>query len=70
MNQIKKLRRSRTHRVMAGVCGGLGDYFNMDPVIIRVGLIALILMCGTGILFYLLMCLIVPLEPDVITVNQ
>ena len=33
---MNKLKRSKSNRVLAGVCGGIGEYFNMDPVIVRV----------------------------------
>lgn len=38
---MKKLFRSRKDRVLGGVCGGIGEYFNIDPVLIRLALIAL-----------------------------
>ncbi|MEA3334972.1 MAG: PspC domain-containing protein [Chloroflexota bacterium] len=60
----KRLYRSRTNRVVSGVCGGFGDYFNVDPVLIRVIVAALGLMSfGTILILYLAMALIVPLEP-------
>lgn len=61
----KRLQRSRTDRVIAGVCGGLGNYFNIDPVIIRVIVAILALSSfGTLALIYLAMALIIPLEPE------
>ena len=59
----KRLYRSRTERVLLGVCGGLAEYFGVDPVFIRLIFIAFILLGGCAILFYLLMWLIVPLKP-------
>jgi phage shock protein C len=60
----KKLYRSRTDRRIWGVSGGLAQYFDVDPTIIRVIFVASIL-CGTlGIWVYLIMTLIVPLEPS------
>lgn len=50
----RRLYRSRQNRVIAGVCGGFGDYFNIDPVVIRVIWLATILMGGTGVLAYFL----------------
>lgn len=58
----KRLYRSRKNRVLAGVCGGLGEYFNIDPVIIRLIWAVLVLVWGVGILAYLLAWLIIPLE--------
>jgi phage shock protein PspC (stress-responsive transcriptional regulator) len=60
----KKLYRSRTDRKIWGVSGGLAKYFDIDPTIIRVIFLASIL-CGTlGIWVYLIMAIIVPLEPS------
>jgi phage shock protein C len=60
----KRLYRSREDKMIAGVCGGLGDYFGIDPVIIRIIFIILFLSVGSGILIYLLAWIIIPLEPD------
>ena len=59
-----RLYRSRKNRLIGGVCGGLGDYFRIDPVIIRIILIVLLLSFGTGILLYLIAWIIIPLEPE------
>ena len=55
-----KLYRSKRDRVFAGVAGGLGDYFNVDPIIFRIGFIALTLGVGSGILIYILLWIFVP----------
>lgn len=58
----KKLFKSRTNRVICGVCGGIGEYFNVDPTIIR--LLAVLLGCTTsGIIIYLVAAVIMPEEP-------
>jgi phage shock protein C len=59
----KRLYRSRTERMIAGVCGGLANYFNMDPVWVRVIFLVLLIAAGSTLLVYLLLWLIVPLEP-------
>ena len=60
----KKLYRARDERMIAGVCGGLGKYFNVDPTVLRVLFVATaILGVGGGILIYILMIIIVPEEP-------
>lgn len=60
---VKRLYRSRTDSKIAGICGGLGLYFNSDPVWIR----ALFLICffvgGSALLVYLVLWMVVPLEP-------
>ena len=56
------LRRSRRHRMLAGVCGGLGEHFGLDPVIFRIGFAALVVLGGSGILLYILAWLLIPEE--------
>jgi phage shock protein C len=59
----KKLYRSQTERSVAGVCGGLADYFELDPTIVRIAFVALALLGGPGILIYIVLWLVVPEEP-------
>ena len=56
------LRRSADDRLIAGVSGGLGDYFGIDPVIVRIGFIVLTFFGGVGPVLYLVSWLIVPLD--------
>ena len=60
----KKLYKSRTNRVIAGVCAGIAEFFNIDPTIVRVVWAILILCFGTGILAYIICALIIPEMPD------
>lgn len=60
----KKLYRSKTDRILWGVCGGLGEYFGLEPLIFRLIFVALTLSGGAGILFYLVLAIIIPLEPE------
>jgi phage shock protein C len=63
MDATRKLYRSRTDRKLAGVCGGLAEYFGRtDTTIIRVAFVVLALLGGTGIVLYLAMWIIVPLQ--------
>ena len=62
--EAKRLYRSRTNRRLFGVCGGIGEYFNIDPVIVRILWILLIMAGGSGIVGYIIACLIVPEEPE------
>lgn len=59
----KKLYRSRKERMIGGVCGGLGDYFGIDPTLVRVMFVLAALFGGPGILAYLILLIIVPEEP-------
>lgn len=68
MNQIepvpqKKLYRSRRERMIAGVCGGLAEYFNIDPTWVRLIFILFFFLGGSAFLVYIIMWLIVPLSP-------
>jgi phage shock protein PspC (stress-responsive transcriptional regulator) len=57
---IKELHRSRDDRMLAGVCGGLGRYFDLNPVFFRVGFVVLALLGGSGILVYGAAALVIP----------
>ncbi len=59
----KRLYRSRTDRMIWGVCGGLAQYFNIDPVIVRVAAVALIVTTGVGLLAYIILAIVVPERP-------
>lgn len=60
----KKLYRSRNDRIISGVCAGLGEYFNVDPTLLRIAAVLLgFWSCGTAIVAYLVMAVIVPLAP-------
>lgn len=61
----KRLYRSRTDRVLFGVCGGLGKYFEVDPVIFRILFALSFFMHGIGLIAYLAMALIIPREESV-----
>ena len=65
MNQAyKKLWRSRKDRKIAGICGGLGVYFAVDPVWIRILFILFFLLGGTALIAYILLWIVIPLEPE------
>ena len=57
-----KLRRSSSNKVIAGVCGGIGAYFGLDPVVVRILLVLFTLFGGAGVLVYLVCWLCMP--PD------
>ena len=59
----KRLYRSVTNRKICGVCGGLGEYFGVDPTVVR--LIWVLIACsGTGLIAYIIAAVIMPLNPD------
>lgn len=66
----KKLYRSRKQSVISGVCGGIGEYFNIDPVIVRVLWVVIGLsMNGTGIFLYIIAAIVIPKEPKKIKIS-
>ena len=64
MAETRKLYRSRSNRQVAGVCGGLAQYFNVDATLIRVLFVLLAVLGGSGLVLYLAMWIIVPKEPS------
>jgi phage shock protein PspC (stress-responsive transcriptional regulator) len=63
---VKRLERSRSDRMLAGVCGGLARYFGLNPAFYRVGFVVLTLLGGAGVLIYIAAALVIPEEgkPD------
>ena len=59
---MKKLYRSNTQRVIAGVCGGIAEYLNTDPTIVRLGFVLFSLAGGSGLLVYFIAAVIMPLQ--------
>lgn len=59
----KRLYRSTTNKVIGGVCGGLGEYFEIDPVLVRVITVLLFFATGFGILAYIIAWIIIPRRP-------
>lgn len=58
--KIKRMYRSEKNKVLGGVCGGLGEYFNVDPVLIRILWVLFALAYGSGILAYIIAWLVIP----------
>ena len=56
------LRRSRQDRMIAGVCGGLGRYLGVDPVLLRIAFVVLTIAGGSGILIYIVAAIVIPAE--------
>jgi phage shock protein PspC (stress-responsive transcriptional regulator) len=63
--QTKKLYRSRSDRRIAGVCGGLAAYFNIDPTLIRLLFVLGLLFVGGTLLAYIILMIIIPEEPTI-----
>ncbi|HWJ32641.1 MAG TPA: PspC domain-containing protein [Gaiellaceae bacterium] len=61
---VKRLERSNSEKVFAGVCGGLGRYFDLAPAIFRLGFVVLTLLGGAGLLVYIAAVLVMPKEGE------
>jgi phage shock protein PspC (stress-responsive transcriptional regulator) len=61
---IKRMRRSKHERMISGVCGGIAEYFFIDPVIVRGVFVLLSLMNGIGIILYIALAIIMPEEGE------
>ena len=59
--QDKRLYRSDSNKMLAGVCGGIGEYFNIDPTVIRLAW-AIFSLVGAGVLAYIVALIIIPEE--------
>lgn len=59
----KRIYRSRSNRMICGVCGGVGEYFNIDPTLVRLAMV-LVAACsfGSGVLAYFIAAIIIPDE--------
>ena len=60
MDERKRLYKSRNNKMICGVCAGIADYFNIDPLIVRVLWAVLALAAGTGVLAYIACAIILP----------
>ncbi len=58
--ESKRLYRSRNQRMICGVCGGIAEYFNVDPTIIRLAWVLFSLAGGSGLLVYFIAAIIIP----------
>lgn len=60
----KKLYKSNINKMICGVCGGVGEFFNIDPTLVRLGWIVFCAIGGSGILAYIIAAIIVPKSPE------
>jgi len=64
MAVTKRLYRSGKDRILGGVCGGIAEYLNVDPTIVRLVWVLFTLAAGSGLLAYLIAWLIIPRNPN------
>jgi phage shock protein PspC (stress-responsive transcriptional regulator) len=62
MTTTNRLYRSNTDKVIGGVAGGLGDYLNIDPVIVRILFVLLAIFGGSGLLIYIILWIVIPAQ--------
>ena len=60
----RKLYRSRQDRMIGGVCGGIAEYFNIDPTLVRLLAVASIFLAGSAVIAYLIAWIVVPEDPS------
>lgn len=65
----KKFERSINNKVVFGICGGLGKYFSIDPIIFRFAFVALLLAGGSSLIIYFILLIIMPKEPRYVVSN-
>ena len=58
----KRLSRSQKDRMICGVCGGIANYFNIDPTLVRLAFVLIAMGAGSGILAYIIAAIIIPDE--------
>lgn len=66
MADYRRLYRSRTDRKIAGVCGGLAQYLNVDPTVVRIIFLILLFIGGGGLLIYLIIWICAPNEDNML----
>ena len=59
----KKLYKSNTNKMLEGVCGGIAEYFGVDPTIVRLAWVVFCVLGGSGILAYIIAAIIIPSAP-------
>lgn len=66
-NDYRKLMRSKGNRMICGVCGGIGEYLNIDPTLVRlIWLICSLASCGTGLLIYIIAAVVMPEDDGIV----
>ena len=60
----KRLYKSNKNKVLCGVCGGIAEYFNVDPTLVRLGWIVFCALGGSGLMAYIIAAVIIPNDPE------
>ena len=60
----KRLYKSNRNRMLCGVCGGIAEYFVLDPTLVRLGWIVFSALAGSGLLAYIIAAIVIPRDPE------
>ncbi len=60
----KRLYKSNRNRMLSGVCGGIAEYFNIDPTLVRLGWVLFCALGGSGVIAYIAAAIIIPCDPN------
>ena len=60
----KRLYKAGKHTVLCGVCGGIAEYFNIDPTLVRLGWVIFCALGGSGVLAYIIAAIVMPQDPE------
>ncbi|MCI6966608.1 PspC domain-containing protein [bacterium] len=60
----KKLYKSNENKMLDGVCGGIAEYFDIDPTVVRLGWVVFCALGGSGILAYIIAAIVIPRRPE------
>ncbi len=66
----KRLYRSRKEKMFAGIAGGLAEYYDLDPVLVRIAFVLVTLLHGAGLIAYIICIFVIPKEPEAIPMGS
>jgi len=66
----KKLYRSKKDKKIAGVCGGIAEYFDVDPTLVRLFAVLTLLLGGAGVVAYIIAWIVIPENPEQVSDNK
>ncbi len=61
---VKRLYKSNENKMIDGVCGGIAEYFDIDPTLVRLGWVVICALGGSGIIAYIIAAIIIPRNPQ------
>ena len=64
MDLKKPLYKSKQNKMLAGICGGIGEYFGIDPTLVRLGFVGFCILAGGGLIAYIIALIVIPEAPE------